>query len=40
MVLASQEGRIEVIPLLLEAGADVDMPDEVGATRIESYPGS
>ena len=40
MMRASEEGRIEVIPLLLKAGADVDMPNKVGPTRIESYPGS
>ena len=40
MGMASNEGRIEVIPLLLEAGADVDMPSKVGPTRIDSYPGS
>ena len=40
MGMASFEGRIEVIPLLLKAGADVDMPNKVGATMIESHPGS
>ena len=29
MVMAAEEGRVEVIPLLLEAGASVDVQDKV-----------
>ena len=31
MALAAEKGRIEVIPLLLKAGADVDLQSKVGA---------
>ena len=30
MVMAAAKGRVKVIPLLLEAGAGVDVPDKVG----------
>ena len=41
-MLAAKKGRDEVIPLLLEAGAVVDMPTKVGmgGAELESYPGS
>ena len=41
MYLAALKGRDEVIPLLLEAGAVVDVPNEVGmgGAELESYPG-
>ena len=46
---AALEGRVEVLPLLLEAGAGVGVPDKVGwrgggvgggGAGLESYPGS
>ena len=43
MVLAAEKGRVEVIPLLLEAEAGVDVPTKVGmggGAGLESCPGS
>ena len=43
MWLAAKKGRVEVIPLLLEAEAGVDVPNKVGmvgGAGLESCPGA